>query len=119
MLVLDDLIKKHHDTPYSKLHAKMPWYLRVNANSILMALPIALTAFLIYALWVSYFPQAPAGPDSSLIFLACIVLGATGCHDVRNARARLGSRCPAVNRDVFIAWLVHILLMPRFKTWTG
>jgi hypothetical protein len=65
LMVLDDL--KPYGTPYTKLSAKMPWYLP-NANYSLIALPIALTAFFAYALLVSYLTQAPGGPDSSLIF---------------------------------------------------
>jgi hypothetical protein len=51
--VLGELVKDYPHEPYPKYRAQMPWYLP-NANGFLMALPVALTGFFIYALIMSY-----------------------------------------------------------------
>jgi hypothetical protein len=46
--VLDELVAKHKDTPYAFYFKRATWV--PNANYFLLALPLSLTAFFIYAL---------------------------------------------------------------------
>jgi hypothetical protein len=63
MIVLNELWK-HSESPYARLHGMMPWFLRPNANYLLILLPIALTLFFVYALchpglWATVTPSGP------------------------------------------------------------
>ena len=57
--ILDELVAKHQTTPYAFYYKTATWV--PNANYFLLALPISLTLFFIYALLMSFFAQHPCG----------------------------------------------------------